>query len=231
MLKNQKILFTLCSIFVLIELILGTIMYLPMGNKYVSYSIIVLACLFCFLFAEKTKSYVFTQIALIFTSCADFFLVCLDASNQLAGMIFFLGTQTSYFLRIYFEEKRTKIKKFHLIARICTSILVLVATCLVLGNNTDAVALITMLYFANLIINSIFAFVNFKTSPLMAIGLVFFIFCDIFVGLSSIEPYFTISEGTLLYNIINPGINMAWIFYVPSQILLALSPMKIKKRV
>ena len=135
--------------------------------------------------------------------------------------------------RIYFEEERFKIRKFHLITRICASVLILIATCLVLGNNTDALALVSMLYFVNLFLNIVFAFINFKSSPIMAIGLLFFILCDVFIGLLNIGPYFTIQEGTILHNILYSGIDFAWIFYVPSQVLLSMSllPIKTKKRV
>ncbi len=233
MVKSQRKLLILCNVFVIVELLLGITIHLPIANKYTTYLIIVLACLFCIVFAKKTKSYIFTQIALICTVGADLFLVIFGATNQLAGMIFFVGTQTAYFLRIYFEEERLKIRKFHLIARICASTLILLATCLVLGDNVDALALVSMLYFVNLFLNIVFAFINFKASPIMAIGLLFFILCDIFIGLLNIGPYFTIQEGTVLYSILYSGIDFAWIFYVPSQILLAISllPTKIKKRV
>ena len=188
---------------------------------------------FCFLFVEKSKSYFFTQLALIFTVFADLFLVWFGAEDQLSGMIFFFGTQMSYFLRIFLEESNPKTRKIHLIVRISASILISFATCVVLGENTDAVAIISLLYFANLAINTIFAFVNFKRSPLLAIGLTFFVLCDIFVGIATMGAYIHIAEGSLAYKILNSGVNWAWIFYVPSQTLLAISlfPTNIKKRV
>ena len=57
-----------------------------------------------------------------------------------------------------------------------------------------------------------------------AIGLAFFALCDASVGLSTMaELYIKVSEGSVLYSIIHPGFNLAWVFYVPSQALIAIS--------
>ena len=233
MLKNKRLLIALSLAFVIIEITLGIIIQTPKSNNYIQYFAIALACVFCSIFFEKSKSYLFTQIALICTAFADFFLVYLFPIEQLNGMIFFAGTQIAYFLRIYFEEQNAKIRKIHLITRIIASIVALVATFIVLKESTDALALVSIFYYANLILNIVFAFVNFKNAQILAIGLVFFAICDTFVGFASIGPYMTLSEGSLIYKILNSGVNVAWIFYVPSQMLLAISllPNKIKKRV
>ena len=233
MLKNKRLLIALSLAFVIIEIALGIIIQTPHSNNYIQYFAIALACVFCSIFFEKSKSYLFTQIALIFTVLADFFLVYLYPIEQLNGMIFFAGTQIAYFLRIYFEEQNAKIRKIHLRTRIIASIVAIVATFIVLGKNTDALAIVSIFYYANLILNIVFAFINFKNEQILAIGLVFFVICDTFVGFGSIGPYMTLSEGSLIYKILNSGVNVAWIFYVPSQMLLAISllPNKIKKRV
>jgi hypothetical protein len=60
--------------------------------------------------------------------------------------------------------------------------------------------------------------------------LALFICCDVCIGLSLIEGYLPLSKGSLLYHLAHPGFNLAWVFYVPSQALLALSllPGKLK---
>ena len=233
MLKNKRLLIALSLVFVIIETALGILIQTPKSNNYIQYFAIVLACVFFSLFFEKSKSYLFTQIALICTVLADFFLVHLFPMQQLNGMIFFSLTQIAYFLRIYFEEQSTKIRKIHLTTRIIASIVVIVATFVVLGKNADALAIISMFYYANLILNIVFAFINFKNAQILAIGLVLFAICDTFIGFANITPYMSLSESSLIYKILYSGINVAWLFYVPSQMLLAISllPNKIKKRV
>lgn len=233
MTKNNKLFFSLIGIFLFIEIILGVfIQIIPSPHK-LQYLSVALACIFCFLFVEKSKSYLFTQIALLCTVGADFFLIIVSPINQLVGMIFFSGTQIAYFLRIYFEQNNKKTRKIHLIARVIAIIITIAATFLVLGAKTDALALVSMFYYANLILNIVFAFANFKNSKILAIGLVCFAICDTFIGFANMGPYMGISENSLIYKLLNLNVDLSWLFYVPSQTLLAISllPNKLKKRV
>ena len=104
---------------------------------------------------------------------------------------------------------------------------------MVLGENTDALALVSMFYYANLILNIVFAFFNFKKSWVLIFGLICFLICDTFIGVSNMVAYINLENNPFLYTLLNPGFNAAWAFYVPSQTLLAISllPEKTKKRV
>ena len=59
----------------------------------------------------------------------------------------------------------------------------------------------------------------------MAVGLLLFLLCDVFVGFSVLGEYLTVSEGTFAYFLAHPGFNAAWLFYVPAQTLLGLNVM------
>ena len=72
---NKKYLFHLSVIFVIIEITLEIIAQTSIGNRWTDYFAVILACLFFILFTEQSTSYVFTQIGLIFTVVADYFLV------------------------------------------------------------------------------------------------------------------------------------------------------------
>ena len=183
---------------------------------------IVLACVFCVIFAERTLDYLFLQLALVFTVCADYFLVLFDAEKKLPAMIFFSFTQICYFLRLHLGMKGKK-RVVHIAARIVVSALCVLATLLVLGDKSDALSVISVFYFGQLILNVIFAFLDFEKHSVFAIGLLLFLGCDFFVGLGQLNAYLPIEEGTLLYKLAYPKLNMAWVFYTPSQTLLALS--------
>ena len=231
--RKNTILLTLSCIFVLVEMHLCNLIQTTSPPNAIQYLSVILACLFCILFAEKTKSYAFTQLALVFTVFADFFLVYLERPNKLFAMICFSVTQIAYFLRIYFEEENKTLKKVHLILRVALSLIILIATSFVLGENTDALALVSMFYYVNLMLNIAFSFFNFKKSWIFTLGLICFILCDTFIGLASLGAYVDLSNNQFLLKLLNPGFNVAWAFYVPSQTLLAISllPDKIKKRV
>ena len=100
---------------------------------------------------------------------------------------------------------------------------------LVLKEKLDYVAAISLMYFASIIHNVILAFVLFKKSPLMALGMLLFLCCDIVVGLNSaIGVYISVPETSILYKIAYAPFNLAWTFYLPSQTMLALSTKDIK---
>ncbi|MBR2312501.1 MAG: hypothetical protein IKA46_04355 [Clostridia bacterium] len=230
--KNTSWRKPLCGAFLIAELTLGILLQvLPgRGAALCSYAAVVLACLFAFLLFSHTKCYYFTQAALLATVCADYFLVLRGAEEKLAAMLFFSVTQLCYFARIYFTDTNEKRRTVHALLRVGVPILTLAITLLVLGKNADAVALISMFYFANLLLNVVFAFLAGEKPPLFAAGLLLFACCDVFVGLSLIEGYLPLAKGGFLYHLAHPGFNLAWIFYVPSQALLALSLVPARKR-
>jgi hypothetical protein len=189
------------------------------------YVAVLLACLFCTLFASRSPSYLLTQAALLCTVGADWFLVMREPREQLPAMIFFLGTQLSYFLRLYFEDTSHARRRVHLYLRTGASVFALALTWAVLGERCDALSLVSVLYYAHLILNLTFAFLQTGIS-FFSVGLLFFLLCDTVVGLSCIDPYLPIPADSPLRALLSPGFDLVWAFYVPSQALLAASLVK-----
>ncbi len=233
MIKSKKILLSLSVAFLMIEVILGVLLQTAQGAVPVNlrYTAVIAACLFCVLFAERSLSFIFTQLALLCTVGADYFLVYRTDMRQLPAMIFFSVVQIAYFLRLYFEDGNKTRRKAHLILRATLLAAVVGVTVAVLGQSLDAVAVVSMFYYANLVLNAVFAYVSFGKNPVLAIGLTLFILCDTVIGLSLIDTYLPISESSLIYKVIYPGFDLAWAFYLPSQALLAVSllPNRLKR--
>ncbi len=229
-LNTQKRLISACSVFLGVELALGILVQTTGGalNTVVSFGAIVLACLFAIALYTKTKEYALTQIALACTVIADLFLVVLTSHRELA-MVSFSVTQICYFLRIYLEQQSKRERIIHLSVRGTLVALALVLTVVVLKEKTDFLSLISLFYYANLLMNVIYSYLQLKKSMLFAIGLTLFALCDLFIGFSVLgELYMSMEKGTLLYWLSNPGFNIAWVFYVPSQALLSVSLAKTK---
>ena len=214
-----------CVLFVMIEIVMGCLLHLSSGRAVEFYSMcsILFCALFFVLFFERSHDYFLMQIALLCTLGADYCLVWLKPYRQLPAMCLFLIVQFSYFLRLYWSDDNQLRKKWNLILRGAFSVAILIVTIAVLRDKTDALALISMLYYVNLLLNIVFSFVMWKKNPIFALGLFFFILCDTLVGLSVLGEYFVIAENSVLYRIIYPGFNLAWAFYLPSQVLLTLS--------
>ena len=230
--KNKKLLLSLCILFFAIEAILGYYIQKPafLTVNQLQFTSIVIACIFCLLFIERSSSYLFTQLALIFTVCADYFLALHTTPIQLQGMICFSVVQAMYFLRLFFEDENISRRRVHLILRTILSLLAVITTVVVLGDSSDLVATVSVFYYTNLVLNLVFSFIQFKKASFMAIGFVFFLLCDTVIGFASISPYFSLPESSIIYKFLNPGFDPAWACYVPSQILLSMSllPRKLK---
>lgn len=215
--------------YLLVEIGLSIAVQLTHGavNKTVSYALVGIAFLFTFYFAEQRLRYLFMQLGLAFTLCADLFLLILNR-DYVVGVSFFVLAQLCYFGRIYLECDSERVRKIHLIVRGAVIVLSLVLPAIVLGDRVDLLSIISVLYFANLVLNTAFAFVDFKKNPILPIALLLFCFCDVFVGFSNMSGYFSFERGTLAWWLAHPGFNAAWLFYSPSQMLLGISLLPVR---
>ena len=223
---KEKIIIVASILFVVTEMILYCLMHFANTNctRLLQYASIVLVFVFSLIFLCKRGNVVSTQIALLFTLIADTFLVLINPINQQLGMSSFLVVQICYAIRIYLENTNKKLRLAQIIIHIVLSVVILIITCIVLKHKVDYLSLVSMIYLINLAINMVFAFIQFKKSPLLAIGLLLFIMCDVIVGLNAgIGSYINVSTNSIFYKIAFSTINWAWIFYLPAQVLLALS--------
>ena len=178
------------------------------------------AILLCFLFSllHFKQGNRWIILALSFTVFADFFLVLLSPMQQLWGMVCFLCVQTVYAVMLT-KERSVRSVLFSRVGTLCAALL---CVFLVLGEKTDLLAVISLIYYATLILNIVHAFF-IPRRCIFAVALILFLLCDTVVGLQvAAGGYLPISEGSFLYQILFSGFNLAWFFYLPSQVLIAL---------
>ena len=223
MVKSSKIYLIRLLSFLVIEAILFVLVFSTHGliNKISSFLCVVVPFLFSLTFISKDFDTIYTQIALFCTVMADLFLVVLEPQIRGVAMTFFFITQLCYALRtLRFYNK----KIVFIIVYVFAVVLVITTTIIVLKNKTDYLSIISMLYYTFLVCNVIFSCIKFKYSPLLAVGLILFICCDTLIGLKmAIGTYIDINPSSFLYIISHTTFNLAWLFYIPSQTLLALS--------
>ena len=102
------------------------------------------------------------------------------------------------------------------------SYIAVIVTVIVLWGRVDYLAIISVLYFVNLLVNVVFAFLQIWKRPFFAIGLLLFFFCDFIVGLRSASSLGYIPLPDWLHGMVFTSFNFAWLFYLPSQTLIAL---------
>lgn len=208
-------------IFLISEFILFVLIFTLKGkaSTIVSFLSIINPFLYSLSF-NKSKEVVMTNIALFFTVISDLFLVIIEPTYKDIAMISFNIVQICYFLRLLLLSNN-KIRD--LIIRIALIVFVVIITILVLKDKTDFLSIISMIYYINLILNLVYSFINFKVSPLFAIGLLLFICCDTLIGFDNLSGYLSINESSFIYKLNHLNFNLAWVFYVPSQTLISLS--------
>lgn len=206
------------GIFLTVELILYYFILTASGDLLVYSSFF--AIVVCFLYALIWRQDWLMIGGLACTVGADFCLVVLSPIQQLWGMVFFLGAQSLYALRLHRNQPNRGI----LIARGTLSVAAIAVTCLVLKEKTDSLALVSMCYYVNLILNLAAACCQYRQNRLLPFGFLCFLLCDTVIGLQvAAGGYLPILPGSLLHSLIFPAFNLAWFFYLPSQVILSIT--------
>lgn len=212
--------------FLAIELVLYYLILTTSGDLLVASSYLAIICCFTYALLNIKRFDPLIFVGLAFTLAADYFLVVCSPIRQLWGMLCFLATQTLYAVSLHKARKSRGI----LCVRIGLTVIAEVVAIAVLKGKLDALAIISVCYYANLIVNIIAAFANFRQNKLFAIALVLFLLCDTVIGLqAACGVYLPISEESVIYKIIFMDFFLSWFFYLPSQVLIALSGICYKK--
>lgn len=215
--------------FVAVELVFFLLIQIGVDGftNYIRFSSVVIAFLFSLALMNKSLDSLFVVLALLFTVCADYCLVIMHPEPKIVAMIFFSIVQLCYFMRLIFSEESAPLRITHIAVRASLIAVAVTLTVIVLGPLADALSIISIVYFANLATNIVFAFMERKKFLLFAIGLLCFALCDIFVGLGVlVSDYIEVEKTSLLYAMTHTDMDLIWFFYVPSQTLIAISNLK-----
>lgn len=215
--------------FLIAELVLSYFVQTESGRvaATVMYACVLLA--FVFSMASVTtntaREYNFVRLGLLITLGADYCLVLADPTMQLEGVIVFCFVQLAYFLALVLSDENRTRRTIHIAVRAGLTVLILPATFIILGDSVDALAVFSAMYYANLVCNAVFALVDYRKWWIFGAGLVAFALCDASIGFTFLaDEYLGAAEGSFLYAVANSGLNLAWVFYVPSLALIGITP-------
>jgi len=162
------------------------------------------------------------MLGLTFTLLADTFLVLIQSQQTLA-MFLFAFAQICYFVVLYFLNQNKKQLQLSLALRGGLFIALSLIAWIVLNSAFSLLVFISMFYFSNLFFNVIFSGINIKKSPLLFCGFLLFIMCDILIGLQVLTTIIPVPVLENILSYLNSYFDLAWIFYLPSQLLITLS--------
>lgn len=231
----------------LLFVILQTILYVAFltldligGNINLSSNIKFTMIILCFCYAFFSKNNAgrsiisYLQAALFLTVISDLFILILD--YYFYGVLTFILVQQLYGIRLIMIRKENNCKESALVLRafllrFLIQLAISALVCFVLfksGIRLEELLPATVFYFISLLLNVVssikIALIDLKNKGnlLFAVGMVLFLFCDINVGLFNLSGFVTISKD--LYELIYFFSSiLMWVFYAPSQVLIALS--------
>ncbi|MBZ9687035.1 lysoplasmalogenase family protein [Clostridium estertheticum] len=201
------------------------------ASYYIKY-ICILLCFVLSIFAnknplsdiEKHRDVFLLQLALFITAIADLCLVIFDF--YILGVVLFSLVQITYSVRYASKKPKATLIKF-LIIFLCIAFSYCTANIFI--EEINILFPVSLFYFICLLFSVSGAIVAFKDnlypSPskyMIVFGMIFFLLCDICVALSNLSgllPLIGHSMG-LVQHISSL---LIWFFYLPSQLLLALS--------
>ncbi len=151
--------------------------------------------------------------ALALTACADWFLLVRN-DHYAAGVALFLCVQTVYLVRLRRNRAGSA-------CRLRSGLALGAGLAMYALDMASPLNLLAALYYSQLLSNTALAWSLGRKQRRFALGLTLFVGCDTCVGLFN-----TLPAASPLY----PAVSVAvWLFYLPSQVLIALSALPEKE--
>ncbi|MCL2528245.1 MAG: lysoplasmalogenase family protein [Defluviitaleaceae bacterium] len=175
--------------------------------------------LLSFFFCWSRRDWLWLVLALGFTLWADYFLIL--HNRHLTGVAVFCFAHLAYIIRAVNQRQNDKDRPFPW-SRIFAIGLVVIVLAFIFF---DAIYVVTGLY-ATLFISNIYVSARYlkRNRALTITGLLLFAACDICVMIFNMPLYF--GAPAWLLNIFP----LIWVFYLPSQALLAISAVGYSER-
>ena len=148
--------------------------------------------------------------ALFLTLAADFFM--LFTARLFIGVLLFCGVQIIYFFR-YTNGGKKSFKFIYF--------LYIIPAVAAFYFFRDMLAAVSAFYACCLVTSVISAFLVKKNRAIISTAMFLFLLCDICVLFANLPDYFP--KNAVLDRIANVSEGFVWLFYAPSQVLLALS--------
>ncbi len=229
----QKLLiFTLISIYILFLII-------ELGHRYDTSMIKFISIIICFILTLSfcnnnvgKEDFYMLLVARMLTIIADYFLL-LKGSGFIFGIGVFCIVQSLYLYRHSVEYK--KLSKIYSIIVVNFSVCEMIVYSLL--KVEYLINILIVIYSFTIIIGTYIAFFTYEKRNytnlnynLVRFGMILFLLCDLNVAVFN---YF-LGKEVLIFDLLNISIisnYLIWLFYLPSQVFLALSSVKEKRTI
>lgn len=188
-------------------------------TTFIKYGGIIACALYSLYTAVKGKvKFPFVTFALCFTLLADYFLLVKN-DGYIYGVSAFIVAQSFYLARIYFEKGKLPVVSVAVRVAAFSVLCIAMFIARLIEPLTAAVA-----FYACMIVgNAVESFSLCKLGVryiVFAVGLCLFIGCDVCVGIYNLSSFINIG---LTARAAETFVFLSWTFYLPSQVMIALS--------
>ena len=233
--KMKKVI--LMIILIILAILYISFLYLDFYNLYNTDKLKYIAILLCFLLSLMTMRHAISaadtfllQFGLFMTTLADLCLLLLE--NYTLGIAIFCLVQITYCIRYAPSKAYSTVISFLITFEIIVILYIILG---ILIKDLDLLFAVAFAYSICLTTSVIRAFKSYKANlypnpnkNMIVLGMILFLLCDINVGLTSIIKL-TDLHSPLLDKAYNISLFLIWFFYLPSQVLLAMSGYDFKK--
>ena len=204
------------AIYITIMFSLGVVINVPGTPRILSFVFIAVNGALAFVFANK-KLDIPIMLGLFLTVIADYHLILTGDFYQ--GLIWFSLVQIAYALYTILIARNRLEVIINILTRIVLSAIVILVFFLILKDNMDLTVGLVGFYFTNLILTFAFSIVHVKKNYVLALGMLLYILCDVFVGLDFVGANNLLGNGVILES----AGQIVWYFYPFGQMLILLS--------
>lgn len=193
------------------------------ANSIACNCIIYMNLIFALLFTLLINKKSFVVFALVFTAVSDTLLVSpneISETARIIALVSFIIVQSIYLLELSRENK--KVTFYVAICDIMLIISLCVASIFIFRDEYNALIPLTIVYFVILVSNLVNSAINFKKESTMFFGFLFFIMCDILIGLGTAVSLGIFKENSFINFMLKFG-SYAWTFYIIAQYFLVSS--------
>ncbi len=178
------------------------------------------------------KKHLLIAGALFFTATADIFLLFFaERLFIIPGLVSFCITQTIYSFLL--TDGKALYKRFPVPCIFLVTAIVLAACAgkLLVCDSTVILLLTLVLYYAAMFVrNTIISWCDFikfrrRFHLMFSMGLTLFMLCDINVLIRNLNSFYS---ETVPAGMVSMAVFLSWVFYLPSQVLISLSPYMLK---
>ncbi len=166
------------------------------------------------------------SIALFGTLLSDLILLFF-IEYRLPAMFIFSLVQLAYGAFLFLVEDQKSF--FSLFFRLVCILILEMIGLIILKERFDLLVAVSLFYFSNLLCNGFLAL--FQKRWILAAGFALFLCCDMLIGISEMRMMNLLSAQSIWYRVLDLPVNIFWVFYLPSQVILAASVLFLKKKV